>query len=104
MSCTVKASQPTYCCLLTTNAECVLERRRELSERELLGLLEAYAAMGPWFFDSRLLNALTDELLARAGDREDHESVLHEALQRVGAALAAIKHKHKSLQEFLEQQ
>lgn len=63
--------------LLTVLAESVLERRHELSEGELLALLDSFSRMGNWFHDSHVLNQLTDELLA------------------------GIHHPHKALQQHL---
>jgi hypothetical protein len=80
------------------NTESVLERRHELSEGELLALLDSFSRMGNWFHDSHVLNQLTDELLQRA---REGGAVELPALQRVAELLAGIHHPHKALQQHL---
>lgn len=74
-----------------------MERRSELSEDELLNLIRTFAAMGRWFFDNRLLDQLTAEVVARARDGIVDQAVV----KQVAAALDAINHKNKVLQQYL---
>jgi len=46
-------------------AEACIERRAELSQGELVSLIESFAAMGRWFFDNRLLDGLACEVVER---------------------------------------
>lgn len=70
-----------------------MERRAELSGNELLALLSSFAAMGRWFFDNRLLDSLTGEVVARAQQGQ----LPGAAVQAVAAELATINYRNKAL-------
>lgn len=78
------------------SAEAAIERKPELNESELLSLITSFAEMGRWFFDNRLLDQLTAEVVARANDG----LVSATAVDQVAAALDAINHKSKALQQY----
>ena len=77
----------------------MIERKDELSESELVALIHSFAAMGRWFFDNRLIDQLTAELVqrARAG------AVRQDSIDRVAGCLLGIQHKNKVLQRYLEE-
>jgi hypothetical protein len=78
----------------------------ECSADELVALLIAFAGLGRWWSDDRLLTALTDELLLLHQGGSDcgggRGVVGAGVLRRVAAALAAINHMHAGLQQRLE--
>jgi len=87
------------CCVLLLFAESVIERKSELSEGELVALVQSFAAMGRWFFDNRLIDQLTVVLVdrARAG------KVRQESVDSIASCLSGIRHKNKVLQQYLEE-
>jgi hypothetical protein len=88
-------------CLPVSAAVCpegVLEARHELTEQELLELLQSFASMGRWFFDNRVLDQLTHELL----DRAQQGLVQQGVLEKVAECLAGINHKNKALAVHLQ--
>jgi hypothetical protein len=78
--------------------ESVLESKHELTEQELLELLQSFASMGRWFFDNRVLDQLTQELL----DRAQKGVVTQGMLESVAECLAGINHKNKALAAHLQ--
>lgn len=81
-------------------AETVLERKAELSEGELVDLLQSFAAMGRWFFDNRVLDQLTNVLVERA----KVEKASQGSVEKVAECLAGINHKNRMLAAYLEEQ
>jgi hypothetical protein len=63
------------CLLIWCVAEAAISRRSELTEGELLGLLQSFAAMGRWFFDSRLLDGLAAGVRHLYGEQQSSDSI-----------------------------
>lgn len=81
------------------NADCALERKGELSESELVALIQSFAGMGRWFFDNRLIDQLTVVLVeaARKGQAAQR------SVDAVAACLDGINHRNKVLAQYLDE-
>jgi hypothetical protein len=77
-----------------------LERKEELTESELVALLQNFAAMGRWFFDNRVLDQLTVVLV----DRAKAGMAGQQSIAAVAECLGGINHKNRVLQGYLHEQ